>query len=105
MQAERTALSRLEIERNWAGGNAGIGEGSLSHAQQRHRSSSLQRTPPKTIITVLNNTEVAGKLLEIRTLMEMSGESFYKYMAFEKAAASVENASPLPGLIASRGTP
>jgi DNA polymerase (family 10) len=50
---------------------------------------------------VLNNTEVANKLLEIRTLMEMSGESFYKYMAFEKAAASVENSSPLTDLVAS----
>jgi DNA polymerase (family 10) len=50
---------------------------------------------------VLTNTEVASKLLEIRTLMEMAGESFYKYMAYEKAAASVENASPLADLIAS----
>src|SRR5580698_3001693 len=33
--------------------------------------------------------------------MEMAGESFYKYMAYEKAAASVENASPLADLIAS----
>ena len=32
--------------------------------------------------------------------MEMSGESFYKYMAFERAAASVENASPLAELVA-----
>ncbi|HUA09289.1 MAG TPA: DNA polymerase/3'-5' exonuclease PolX [Candidatus Acidoferrales bacterium] len=44
---------------------------------------------------MLSNAEVAAKLLEIRTLMEMAGESFYKYMAFEKAAASVENAPPL----------
>ena len=50
---------------------------------------------------MLNNTEVANKLLEIRTLMEMAGESFYKYMAYEKAAASVENASPLGDLVAS----
>lgn len=57
--------------------------------------------PPKTIISVLNNTEVASKLLEIRTLMEMSGDSFYKYMAYEKAAASVENAPPLRDLVAS----
>ncbi len=34
--------------------------------------------------------------------MEMAGESFYKYMAFEKAAASVENAPPLAQLIATR---
>jgi DNA polymerase (family X) len=43
---------------------------------------------------------VAQKLLEIRTLMEMAGESFYKYMAYEKAAASVENAPPLADLVA-----
>lgn len=50
---------------------------------------------------MLSNAEVAAKLLEIRTLMEMSGESFYKYMAYEKAAASVENAAPLADLVAS----
>jgi DNA polymerase (family 10) len=44
---------------------------------------------------MLSNHDVAKKLLEIRTLMEMAGESFYRYMAFEKAAASVENAAPL----------
>jgi len=44
---------------------------------------------------MLSNDEIAKKLLEIRTLMEMAGMSFYKYMAFEKAAASVENAPPL----------
>jgi DNA polymerase (family 10) len=49
---------------------------------------------------VLSNTQVAQKLLEIRTLMEMAGESFYKYMAYEKAAASVENAPPLADLVA-----
>ncbi|HEV3092608.1 MAG TPA: DNA polymerase/3'-5' exonuclease PolX [Candidatus Cybelea sp.] len=50
---------------------------------------------------VLTNSEVAQKLLEIRTLMELAGESFYKYSAYEKAAASVENAPPLRDLIAS----
>jgi DNA polymerase (family X) len=49
---------------------------------------------------VLSNSQVAQKLLEIRTLMEMAGESFYKYMAYEKAAASVENAPPLADLVA-----
>jgi DNA polymerase (family 10) len=48
---------------------------------------------------MLSNAEVAAKLLEIRTLMELGGESFYKYMAFEKAAASVENAAPLADLV------
>jgi len=32
--------------------------------------------------------------------MEMAGESFYKYSAYEKAAASVENAPPLADLVA-----
>jgi DNA polymerase (family 10) len=49
---------------------------------------------------VLSNTQIAAKLLEIRTLMELAGESFYKYMAYEKAAASVENAPPLADLVA-----
>lgn len=49
---------------------------------------------------MLSNAEVAAKLLETRTLMEMAGEAFYKYMAYEKAAASVENAAPLRDLIA-----
>ncbi len=48
---------------------------------------------------MLSNTQVAQKLLEIRTLMEMAGDSFYKYMAYEKAAASVENAPPLGDLV------
>jgi DNA polymerase (family 10) len=49
---------------------------------------------------VLSNTAVAQKLLEIRTLMELAGESFYKYTAYERAAASVENAAPLADLVA-----
>ena len=49
---------------------------------------------------MLSNAEVAQKLLEIRALMEMAGESFYKYTAYEKAAASVENAPPLGDLVA-----
>lgn len=32
--------------------------------------------------------------------MELAGESFYKYTAYEKAAASVENAPPLADLVA-----
>lgn len=47
-----------------------------------------------------SNDQVAKKLLEIRTLMELSGESFFKYSAFEKAAAAIENASPVADLIA-----
>ena len=48
----------------------------------------------------LSNTDIARKLLEMRTLMEMAGETFYKYTAFEKAAASVENAPPLRDVVA-----
>lgn len=50
---------------------------------------------------MLSNADVAARLLEIRTLMEMAGESFYKYTAYEKAAASVENAPPLADLVES----
>jgi len=50
---------------------------------------------------VLSNADIAKKLLEIRTLMEMAGESFYKYSAYERAAASVENAPPLGDLVRS----
>ena len=50
---------------------------------------------------MLSNADVAKKLLEIRTLMEMAGDSFYKYTAFERAAASVENAPPLGDLVRS----
>jgi DNA polymerase (family X) len=49
----------------------------------------------------VSNHEIAAKLLEIRTLAEMAGQSFYEYMAYEKAAASVENAMPLAELVAS----
>lgn len=49
----------------------------------------------------MTNHEIAEKLLEIRTLAEMAGQSFYEYMAYEKAAASVENAAPLEELVAS----
>ena len=46
------------------------------------------------LTVVPTNTEVAQQLLENRTLMELAGESFYKYSAYEKAAASIENAPP-----------
>lgn len=49
---------------------------------------------------MLTNAQVAVKLLETRTLMEMAGESFYKYMAYERAAACVENAPSLVDLVA-----
>lgn len=45
------------------------------------------------------NAEVARRLLDIRTLMELAGESFHRYMAFERAAATLENAAPVEDLI------
>lgn len=38
--------------------------------------------------------------MRIRTLMELSGESFYKFMAYERAASAIENAAPVADLIA-----
>jgi len=48
---------------------------------------------------VPTNAEVARRLLDIRTLMELDGESFHRYMAFERAAATLENAAPVEDLI------
>lgn len=48
-----------------------------------------------------SNADIARVLLRIRTLMELAGESFYKYMAYERAAATIENAPPVGGLLAS----
>src|SRR5581483_9288604 len=48
----------------------------------------------------VTNTEIAGILMRMRTLMELSGESFYKFMAYERAAAALENAAPVNDLIA-----
>ncbi len=38
--------------------------------------------------------------MRVRTLMELAGESFYKYMAFERAASALENAPPVDDLVA-----
>ena len=43
-----------------------------------------------------SNAEIARKLKEIRTLMEFAGEPFYKLMAHERAAETLENAGPIP---------
>ena len=48
----------------------------------------------------MTNSEIAQTLMRMRTLMELSGESFYKFMAYERAAAAIENAAPLGDLIA-----
>lgn len=49
---------------------------------------------------MLSNSEIAERLQQIRRLKEMAGEAFYEYVAYEKAAASVENAPPLADLVA-----
>jgi DNA polymerase (family X) len=45
------------------------------------------------------NTEIAHRLREIRTLMEFAGEPFFKFMAYERAAETIENAAPLAALV------
>ena len=45
------------------------------------------------------NTEIAHRLREIRTLMEFAGEPFFKFMAYERAAETLENAPPLGALV------
>lgn len=47
-----------------------------------------------------SNAEIAHALMRIRTLMELSGETFYKFMAYERAAAAIENAAPAGDLVA-----
>lgn len=49
---------------------------------------------------MLSNTDVAQALTRIRTLMELAGETFYKFTAYERAASAVENAPPLADLAA-----
>jgi DNA polymerase (family X) len=46
------------------------------------------------------NAEIAARLKEIRTLMEFAGEPFFKFMAYERAAETIENAPPLADLLA-----
>lgn len=45
------------------------------------------------------NADVARLLNEIRALMEFAGEPFYKFMAYERAAAALENARPVGELL------
>ncbi|MFN2461888.1 MAG: DNA polymerase/3'-5' exonuclease PolX [Candidatus Velthaea sp.] len=47
-----------------------------------------------------SNSEIAKVLGEIRTLMEFAGEPFFKFMAYERAAETLENAAPVSELIA-----
>ncbi|HZO93999.1 MAG TPA: DNA polymerase/3'-5' exonuclease PolX [Candidatus Baltobacteraceae bacterium] len=43
----------------------------------------------------LSNSEIAQRLREIRTLMEFAGEPFFKFMAYERAAETLENGAPV----------
>jgi DNA polymerase (family 10) len=47
-----------------------------------------------------SNADIAARLKEIRTLMEFAGEPFFKFMAYERAAETLENAPPVATLIA-----
>ncbi len=49
----------------------------------------------------MTNAQIARHLNEIRTLMELAGEPFFKFMAYERAASAIENAAPVAELIAS----
>jgi DNA polymerase (family 10) len=46
------------------------------------------------------NAEIAQRLKEMRTLMEFAGEPFFKFMAYERAAETIENAPPLAEMVA-----
>ena len=48
----------------------------------------------------MTNAEIARQLKEIRALMEFAGEPFFKFMAYERAAETIENAAPLADLSA-----
>lgn len=48
----------------------------------------------------VSNADVARTLKEIRTLMEFAGEPFFKFMAYERAAETIENAAPVRELVA-----
>lgn len=52
-------------------------------------------------MTRLANTDIAKILTQIRTLMEFAGEPYFKFMAYERAAETLENAPPVAELIAS----
>jgi len=51
-------------------------------------------------MTRLPNADIAKTLMQIRTLMEFAGEPFFKFMAYERAAETLENAAPVAELAA-----
>src|ERR1700736_7065740 len=54
----------------------------------------VERSPRSTMANH-TNADIAQRLREIRTLMEFAGEPFFKFMAYERAAETIENAAPL----------
>ena len=58
-------------------------------------------TNGRPLVATLSNAEIARTLKEIRTLMEFAGEPFFKFMAYERASETLENAAPAAQLIAS----
>jgi DNA polymerase (family 10) len=55
-----------------------------------------------------SNAAIAAALREIRTLMEFAGEPYFKFMAYERAAETIDNAAPIGTLLAEdrlRGLP
>jgi DNA polymerase (family 10) len=51
-------------------------------------------------MTRLANADIAKILIQLRTLMEFAGEPFFKFMAYERAAETLENAPPVAELVA-----
>lgn len=52
-----------------------------------------------TVSHPITNRDVARALKEVRTLMEFAGEPFFKFMSYERAAETIENAPPVQQLI------
>jgi DNA polymerase (family 10) len=48
----------------------------------------------------LANADIAKILTQVRTLMEFAGEPFFKFMAYERAAETLQNAPPVAELVA-----
>ncbi len=61
----------------------------------------MRRGNASVVAAQLSNAEIARILKEIRLLMEFAGEPFFKFMAYERAAETIENAAPVAQLIAS----
>jgi DNA polymerase (family 10) len=51
-------------------------------------------------MTRIPNADIAKILKQMRTLMEFAGEPFFKFMAYERAAETLENAPPVAELAA-----